>query len=609
MNPGVSGPVSIWLTIALAAIAAITGRRRWLAVSAVVALVATSILAVSLVAGDFSLEYVAQTTSLATPWPYRLAALWGGMNGSILLYTTLTLVVAAIGLKTPMGVRVGSLVGVGLALLTISLANPFITPAIPAVDGEGLLAILQHPAMVYHPPILYLGLVVLVVPFARTVEFVLGRAERTDWRRATRRWLYLSWTLLLIGMAAGANWAYVELGWGGYWAWDPVENTALMPWLASTVFIHSSRLEDSGGRWRRWNVLFAGLPFALSVLGVYLTRSGVTGSIHSFAEDPVVGRILLTTAGLAGLFTGILALRSDRGESWGNLRLDRDGWLGLNSALMAAALVFVIVGSAYPAAVAVFTGKTLVVDSDFFVATILPIGVVIALSLFLSLRGARSAVYAGSCAAVAITTSLVVGIRMGTILFASALTSLIMLGSWMLRRRPTGRLFTAYVAHLGMAIVLVGVAGSSFGSEFEGSMRVGESVVVGDHEVTLEDLSTGQSGRLQYVRASFVVDGALLTPEIRAYEDQALPVSEPALRSTPVDDVVVATSLLFSDGETVAVSVFVRPLVWWVWVGAALIGLAGLVALFSRYGAAAVPRRSAKAKPLPAETTTEGGTL
>lgn len=605
MNPGVTGPVAIWLTIGLGLVATISGRRIWLTLSAAAGLLATSLLAIALVGGDFSLEYVARTTSLATPWPYRFAALWGGMDGSMLFYTTLILVVAAFGLRNPIGVRVGALVGAGLALVTVLYANPFFTPAIPAVDGEGLLAILQHPAMVYHPPILYLGLVFLLIPFAKTVELVMGRADRGHWRLTTRRSLYVSWTLLAIGMAAGANWAYVELGWGGYWAWDPVENTALMPWLASTVFLHSSRLEDTGGRGRRWNVLFAGLPFALSVMGVYLTRSGVTGSIHSFAEDPVVGRILLTSAAFTALFVSALSYRSERGEPWGPIRLNRDGWIGVNSALIAFALLFVTVGSAYPAVVSVFKGETVVVDSSFFVATIFPIGVLIALGLSLSLRSLRPAVYLTAWGAVAVATSLVIGLRWGSLLFAAASGSLLLVGSVMVKKPPGGRLFTAHLAHLGMAIVLVGVAGSSFGGEFEGQMAVGDSVLVSGHEVSLDGLDTGRSGRFVYVRSEFDVDGVPLTPEIRAYEDQDRPVSEPALRSTPLDDVIIATSLLFPDGETVAVSVFVRPLVWWVWVGAALIGLSGLLALFSRDGAASRRRRPATTGRRPTGTTSD----
>lgn len=603
MSAGVIGPVAVWAAIALALIAVVTGRRWALATSALSGAAAALVLVVALVSGDFSLAYVAETTSLATPWAYRLAALWGGMDGSMLFYTVLVVGIGALVLRRAIPVRVVAAVGLGLLLITTFFANPFTVLDIPAVDGGGLLAILQHPAMIYHPPILYLGLTVLVVPFALTVDMAWRQTDRDMWIARARRWLYGSWTLLTIGMAAGANWAYVELGWGGYWAWDPVENTALMPWIAATIFLHSSRVEGATGRWRRWNVMFAGLPFALTVMGVYLTRSGATGSIHSFAENPVVGRILLVAAAVVALLVGVLALRSEPGERWGRVRLDRKGWLALNSTLLAAALVFITAGSAYPAFVSVFRSQEVVVDSPFFVATILPIGVAIAVSLSLAIRQTWVGFGLAVTAAAAVTLA-VVGLHPGVVLMAPALASLILLGYGLATRRVRGRRLTNYLAHLGMALFLAGVAGSSFGGEFSGTMMPGDTVSVVGHEVSLERVSTEEGDRYQFVRADFEVDGEPIEPEIRAYEEQATPVAEPALRSGLVDDVIVAISLLFPDGDTVEVSVFVRPLVMWVWVGAALMGLAGLVALVSRDGAAATPRLSARAEQLSEGTTT-----
>jgi len=606
VTAGMIGPAAIWVSIGFGLVAAITGRRRWLGAAAISASVAVAVLAVALLSGDFSLDYVARTTSLATPWPYRLAALWGGMDGSMLFYAAGTLMVAVLGLKSEVGVRVGALTGLGLMGITIFFANPFLVPDIPAVDGAGLLAILQHPAMIYHPPLLYLGLVALIVPFGHTVDLTLGSLSRLEWRSLSRRWLYVSWTVLTIGMAAGANWAYVELGWGGFWAWDPVENTALMPWLAATIWLHSSRLEESRGRARRWNVLFAGLPFALSVLGVYLTRSGATGSIHSFAEDPVVGRILLAAAAVVALLVAVLAAGSGRGEPWGGVRIDRDGWLALNSVLLTSALVFVTAGSAYPAFASVFLGESLVVDSRFFILTVLPLAVLVATSLAMSVSGPRWRVYVVLVGVSIFVTVLVVGARWGVALAGAALASMVLLVARLVKTRPRGRRLTAYLAHIGMAVFLLAVAGSSFGDDFEGSLMPGESIEVGGHIVTLLDVSTGEADRYIFVRATFDVDGmTTLVPEIRAYEDQSTPVAEPELRSTMVDDVIVAVSLLFPDGETVAVSVFVRPLVWWVWIGASLIAAAGLAALVSRDGAAAVPRRSARGERLRAGTTTD----
>ncbi|MCI0678383.1 MAG: cytochrome c biogenesis protein CcsA, partial [Actinobacteria bacterium] len=240
MEPATAGSLALWGAIVVITVSLVLPRRRivvWTGVGLAVA--ATLALVVALLANDFSLSYVAETTSRATPWPYRLAALWGGMEGSLLFYATLTVLIGMAGTRASVERRVVSLVALGLLVLTALASNPFSTLDIPAVDGAGLLAILQHPAMIYHPPILYLGLTVLVVPFARTVGAVLGGGVDLSWSATTRRWLTASWTLLAVGMVAGANWAYVELGWGGFWAWDPVENTSLMPWLATTVFLHT----------------------------------------------------------------------------------------------------------------------------------------------------------------------------------------------------------------------------------------------------------------------------------------------------------------------------------------------------------------------------------
>ena len=602
MSAGPLGTVVLWAAIGFAVIALVVGRRWALTAAAAAAVTGTFVLAVALVTGDFSLAYVAETTSLATPWPYRIAAIWGGMDGSMLFYSTLLLAVGTLAVRTPIAVRAVSAVGLGLLLVTIFFANPFVTLDLPAVDGAGLLAILQHPAMIYHPPLLYAGLVVLVIPFALTMSMAMGSDDRATWMASVRRWLYVSWTILTVGMAAGANWAYAELGWGGYWAWDPVENTALMPWIATTIFLHTARIEQSSGGLRRWNVLFASLPFALSVVGVYLTRSGSTGSIHSFAEDPVVGRVLIGGAAVVLVVIAVIASRSERGEPWQTFRLDRNGWLALNAIILTTALVFVAAGSIYPAFISVFLGQDTTVDVGFFVVTMLPIAVLVATSQTLALRRDWRLFLIGSLIAGAVC-ALFVEFRAGVPLMAVALTACGLIGAGLLIDRPRRRLLIAYLAHLGMAVFLVGVAGSSFGGEFQGAMVPGEVIEVSGHELTLEQVETGEGDRFVFARAGFDVDGSPMSPEIRAYEDQAVPVAEPVVRRGLLEDVIVAISLLFPDGETVEVSVFVKPLMSLVWVGASLMALAGLVALFGRAEVVSTQRRLAtEAQPVAGTT-------
>jgi cytochrome c-type biogenesis protein CcmF len=614
-----AGSIAIWAAFGVSATSLLAPgrlRRRLLWVSVVLTSLAASILAWALLTGDFTLGYVVETTSRATPWPYRLSALWGGMEGSLLFYTMLALTVGVVGVRGRGRVEhaVVAIIGLGLLLLIALASNPFQRLDIPAVDGEGLLAILQHPAMVYHPPILYLGLTTLIVPFALGVGAV--KAGETDrlWSTGMRSRLILPWSLLTIGMVAGANWAYVELGWGGFWAWDPVENTALMPWLAVTAYLHTSRVTERDGRLRRWTVFFALFPFALSVLGVYLTRSGVTGSIHAFAEDPVIGRILLGVAVLAAGSVAVLTYRAPAGSGWGRFTAERGTWLAVSGAMIALATVFVMVGSAYPAYLQVFWDRTLVVDARFFVTTVLPVALVVAILIGFALRTTWGRPHlgrldigwfvVGALVAGGLAPALADRPPIAAVLLAAVAAGALVLLVRDLPSRRGGRLWPAGLAHLGIAMVLLGAAGSAMGTDFTGSMAPGEVVMVGSHRVELVSIGIGEGDRYLYAEGVFLVDGHPLRPQIRGYENQPLPVAEPALHSTPVSDVIVAVSLLSPEADSLEVSVFVRPMVWWVWAGALVVALAGGVALARRRGAGEAPRPEARAVPPPAGTTT-----
>lgn len=611
----------MWAAVAAGILTLAPGPRRRqqaLVACAGLAAISTTALAYALVVGDFSLAYVAETTSRATPWPYRLAALWGGMEGSMLFYATLGLCISAAALRSSdtrfrWAPAVAGFVGVGYLLVAALAANPFTALDIPAVDGQGLLAILQHPAMVYHPPILYLGLTILVVPFAQTVEAIADGRLGAPWVRATRRWMMAAWTTLTIGMLAGSSWAYVELGWGGFWAWDAVENTALMPWVAITVFLHTSRIQERDGRLRRWNVAFALLPFALTILGVYLTRSGVTGSIHSFAENPVVGVTLLSAAVVALLAVVVTAVTAPSGESWAVIGLGRDTWLATAAGLLSATLLFITVGTAYPAYSSVFLGRAVTVDVGFFVTTVGPIsvliGVLTAFALRSSWRGPIALgpvrIWSGAC----FVAVIVIGSAWGFSWFPTVVAAVGGGGVVALLADLLGgnrRSAVPHLAHLGLALILLGAGGSALGDEYRGPMTTGDTVEVAGRVITLEETATGESDRYLYARAVFDVDGNdRLTPEIRAYEEQAQPISEPALRSRPTSDVVIAISRLAPDGETVSVSVFVKPLVWSVWAGALTMALAGLVGLFGRHAVFSGRRRTAREGQPPGDTTSD----
>lgn len=614
VESGQLGTVALWAAVGTATVSLFYRPKTLLRLATLLAVLGTGVLAFALLTNDFSLAYVAKTTSRATPWPYRLSAVWGGMEGSMLFYVAMLLAVGSWGVRErgDLERRVVATVGLGGLLLTALATNPFVRLDIPAVDGQGLLAILQHPAMIYHPPILYLGLTSLVVPFALTLGALVRSEEPAQWIPTVRRYLLIPWTLLTLGMVAGANWAYVELGWGGFWAWDPVENTALLPWLAATVFLHTSRVTRRDGRLQRWTIFFALFPFALSVLGVYLTRSGVTGSIHSFAEDPVVGRILLIAASVTAIGVAVAAIRSNRGPAWARSGPGRSSWLAASAVLVGLVTSFVLVGSAYPAYISVFRGDTVVLDTTYFVTMVLPPSIGIALLVGFALQtswaghGIKPSDWAVFAAGAAASTGLMLWVAeevapAGLVLAIAAGGSVALV-----IRHLRGWLFDpARLAHLGLAMVLVGAGGSSLGTDTAIRMREGDTVEIGSHSLELVEVSTGETANFVYAEGRFLIDGSVeLRPQIRGYERQSLPVAEPALWSTPLADVIVAVSLMTVEADGFDVAVFVRPMVWWVWAGALVLTLSGVLALRGRAGVGAEPRRPATAGRRPAGTTT-----
>src|SRR6266567_1149548 len=374
----VAGSLAAWL-----------GRRR-LAASAQNALiaafgatvVATVVLLIALARHDFSFTYVAEHTSRELPLGYSLTAFWGGQEGSLLLWLLVLCgySVAAVLTARRAGrevlawvVPVLALVGTFFALLLVFVASPFATQAAVA-DGAGLNPSLQNPYMAIHPPMLYLGYVGLTVPFAFAMGALLARRTDERWLVATRRWTLAAWAFLGIGQLLGAHWAYVEIGWGGFYAWDPVENAALMPWLAATAFLHSVMIQEKRGMLKVWNMLLVILAFCLSLFGTFLTRSGVVNSIHSFTESPLgpwfLGFICLVTVfSLALVFWRLPLLRTKtRLESL----VSREATFLYNNLLLVALCLTILWGVAFPMLSELIRGETRTVGRpyyDFFLRT------------------------------------------------------------------------------------------------------------------------------------------------------------------------------------------------------------------------------------------------
>lgn len=598
------GALGGWLAGRRAPLAA-TIVRVALPILALLAAAATAALAWALATSDFTVAYVAAQSRRGGSLGYRLAGLWGGMAGSLLLWIALLGVVAVVtcravrrSVATAELVPAVGAVFVGLmgsfAAVLVVWAPPFERLDLPPLDGRGLTPILEHPAMLYHPPILYFGLISLAAPFAVTIAAGLARRLDRDWLALCRRSMLVSWTLLALGMLAGAHWAYVELGWGGFWAWDPVENTALLPWLAATAFLHQGvrHREPPSGSPVVLPVLVV-TAFVLALVGTTLTRSGAAPSVHAFAEDATIGWALAVIAATAAVLAAIVIGRSSAGlgrarpgpapgasrrrlPSFARLR---DLALSAQVALVLLVLVIVATGTVYPAV----ASDAVAVSGHYFAVFCGPI----ALGLLVLMVGARrwpgrssrvvtALVVSGAATAGAVALAL--GWR-GSFALVAVGAAVVAGGSSLLalarERRP------AHLAHLGFVLLMVGIAGTTTTQSIAGTLAPGEELAIGGYTVRnegteLHDLP-GLGNHEVVARVTIERGGravARLEPSLLVRRTRALVLAETALRSTPLDDVQVALRNAGDGGEAL-LEVAVRPLVWWVWWGALLLVAGG----------------------------------
>jgi len=384
------GRAALLVTLGLSAYAVIAGSyaahlgRRRLARSAQNALVASfvstavaaAVLVAALLRNDFSFEYVARTTSRALPTPYTLSAFWGGQEGSLLLWLLILtgFGAAAVSINRAWArdlivwvVPVLAAVSTFFAFLLVAVASPFVTQAAPA-DGAGMTPSLQNPYMLAHPPLLYLGYVGLTVPFAFAMGALLSGKLDERWLIATRRWTLFAWAALGIGQLIGSHWAYVEVGWGGYYAWDPVENAALMPWLAATAFLHSVMIQEKRGMLKIWNVLLVVLAFSLALFGTFLTRSGVVNSIHSFTQSSIGPWFLGFIAVVVAVSLGVVLWRLPQLRSPTKLEsaISREAAFLYNNLLLLALCLAILWGVVYPMLSEAVRGEAVVLGRSYY---------------------------------------------------------------------------------------------------------------------------------------------------------------------------------------------------------------------------------------------------
>lgn len=625
---------------AIAAIAALIGAKathkaattRRVASAALVACAALAGISVAVLGRalwrvDPALTYVTRHASRETPAAYRIAGIWGGMEGSLLFWATIVAAVFAAATAIARTDRL-ALAGVGGATTALFLfvsrrwASPFEKLEVPSGSGDGLLAVLQHPAMVYHPPILYAGLALSGVPFALTLPALVRRRLDAEWRQAVIPWLRAGWVVLAVGIITGSQWAYAELGWGGFWAWDPVENSSLLPWLATTIALHA--LAAPGDRLATTGAAAIVGGFCLMVSGVYVTRSGSTGSIHAFSESPAVGRPLLVFAAVsASVGIGALVYHgfgAFRGPSWA-----RTNALALQSILGGVAVMTIAVGTFWPVVDGLAladAGTRAIVRPAYYHRVLAPIAAAALLALSVGpLLGAstrRPAVttlkrVAAASALGAIGAFVVSAAAIGSTGRLSPVSAIVVAaagaaigGSALhggIRTPPAARMRRVGVAlaHGGFAIVILGAVTSSGGTDDTVHLAVGESVELDSSasddalRLSLVELSTGRSGRFEYVRGVVDLDSgdgsARYEPELRAYERQPIPTAEAVIRGAASGDTIVVLESVSPDLDAATFTVRTRPLLAWVWLGAATAIVGGVIVALAgrRRASAAVP--------------------
>ena len=569
------------------------------------------------VQNDFSVEYVASNSNSALPLLYRVSAVWGAHEGSLLLWAwilagwTLAVSWRSGGLPEGFAARVLGILGlvsIGFLLFTLATSNPFarLEPAVP--DGRDLNPLLQDPALAAHPPMLYAGYVGLSVAFAfACAAMIEGRLDQT-WARWTRPWTTVAWAFLTVGIALGSWWAYYELGWGGYWFWDPVENASFMPWLIATALIHSLAVTEKRGLFKSWTLLLAILAFSLSLLGTFLVRSGVLVSVHSFAADPARGMFILIF--LVMIIGGALTLyawrapllRSEAGFEF----TSRESFLLFNNILLVVAAAAIFAGTMAPLISDALGLGTLSVGRQYFdpvfLLPILPLLALAAVGLHSGWKRGRvserrAAILWTLLAAVLLTLLLVlgawegakiltpVGFALGLWLILSSLIDPI--DRWRRKLALTPALLGMALAHASRGVFVVSItAVESYTRERDLALAVGEAGQVGEFEYRLTGLSGVEGPNYDALRGEVVVtEGGkpvgVLYPEKRNYWVQRQVMTEAGIDMQWTRDVFVALGEDLGAGRW-SVRAQVRPLINYVWFAAVLMALGGIWAACDR---------------------------
>ncbi|MCA6110262.1 heme lyase CcmF/NrfE family subunit [Bradyrhizobium cenepequi] len=597
------------------------------------------------VTSDFSVVNVFENSHSMKPLIYKITGVWGNHEGSMLLWVSILALfgglVAAFGNNLPLTLRahvlaVQAWIASAFYFFILLTSNPFLRIANPPIEGRDLNPVLQDVGLAVHPPMLYLGYVGFSISFSFAVAALIEGRIDAAWARWVRPWTLLAWIFLTLGIAMGSYWAYYELGWGGWWFWDPVENASLMPWLAGTALLHSAVVMEKRNALRVWTILLSILTFSLSLLGTFLVRSGVLTSVHAFATDPARGVFILLI--LCLFIGGSLSLYAARATSLkqGGLfaPISREGALVLNNLFLTTACATVFIGTLYPLALEVLTGDKISVGAPFFNLTFAPLFVPLMIAVPFGpslawkrgdlLGAAQRLTAAGILALIAIavlwawtrggSSFAPLAIGLAVFVVAGALTDLaeriglfrLPFGTSVQRARglPRAAWGTAF-AHAGVGIALIGiVCETTWNSEYIGTLKPGDIAKVAGYELKLDDIGQRQGPNFREMVARFTVgrDGntlSVMTPSKRNFTTRGASTTEAALLTRGASQLYISLGDIAADGG-IAVRIYHKPMVLLIWFGPVLMAFGGLLSLSDRRLRVGAPKPAKAARALQA---------
>ena len=613
-------------------------------------LLASAVIVHAFITEDYSIRYVDQYSDSAQPLFYQLTSYWGGLDGSIMFWVTLLAAFSSAAVRSnrerqreliPYVVAVISVVQMFFLFVMIVHKNPFATYLTTApLDGRGLNPLLQNPYMAIHPPSLYTGFVGMTIPFAFGLAALITGHLDDLWLRAVRRWTMMSWLFLSLGLTLGMIWAYEELGWGGYWGWDPVENAGLLPWFTATAFLHSVMVQERRSMLRVWNMTLVIMTFFLTIFGTFMTRSGIVQSVHAFGQDIALAWmftvfmvvLLVVSFGLVIYRMPLLRARNEL-ESW----MSREAAFLVNNWILLFSAVFVLFATMFPTLSEAVTGMRLTVGPPFFTKWMLPIGLVLltltGIGPLLAWRRSSPAnlryqfVWPAVLAAATGAGLWALGFRVWVSGLCFSLCAFVIgtigqefVRGAAVRREATGtdlltamiglvarsrRRYGGYVVHVGIVLMFLGFAGAGYKLDSQVLLKPGDAHELGPYTVRYDRLSQNTDSQKQMITAHMTVleDGEVLGALYPArwffFKHETEPTTEVAMRRTIADDLYVVLAGYELSDQAASFQITVNPLVNWIWFGFAVLALGTGIALLPEsafaYAGAAVPRGAATA--------------